>query len=62
MKSHIQITSYNKTLGVVETREFTFNTSGVMHVLNALVDFIKEFSADRTKRKTVISISIDKEG
>ncbi len=62
MKSHIKITSHNKTLGIVETREFTFSTSGVIQVLDTFADFIKEFSADRTKRKTVISISIDKEG
>lgn len=59
MKSSIKIISHGHQLGVIETREFHFFTKSVIDVLNVLVDSIKEFSADRTKRRVTITITLE---
>lgn len=60
MKSHLTIEIFNNRLGSTERREYSFTTSGVMELLNVLVDLLKEFSANRGKRKINVTLTCEK--
>ncbi len=60
MKATLKITTSGEHLGVLETRELTFSTKGVMHLANVVLDTIKDFSSDRAKRRMTLSLSINK--
>lgn len=60
MKSQLNIEIFSTRLGSTERREYHFTTSSVMELLNTLVDILKEFSANRGKRKITLSLTCEK--
>ena len=60
MKSTLKVEIFNTRLGSIERREHIFTTSGVMELLNVLVDLLKEFSANRGKRKITVALTCEK--
>ena len=60
MKSHLKIEILGNRIGSTETRESYFTTSGVMELLNVLMDTLKEFSASRGKSKITLSLTCEK--
>lgn len=62
MKATLKIQTSGEHLGVLETRELTFSTKGVMHLIDVVVDTIKDFSSDRAKRRIKMELFIDKAG
>ena len=60
MKSTLNIKIFNSRLGSTEEHQSIFTTSGVMELLNVLIETIKEFSANRGKRKITLSLTIEK--
>ena len=60
MKATLKITTSGDHLGVTDDRSLTFSTRGIMHLANVVLETLKDFSADRTKRRMMLHLTINK--
>lgn len=60
MKSTLNIEIFHARRGSSVLREYTFTTATIGELLHVLIELLKEFSANRGKKKLTLSLTIEK--